>query len=576
MQYPLIDFSDGSLHVDKSDSMGSWASSSSLSSTDDARHDLSPASTRDEEDLMIFTPPGSPKCHLPSARLPVVNHSGQTGLSNNLNYNKAQVVDHEARLFRDPLRQCRSSPSTSGTSSPKTPVNRINKIFVRPSSLNFVSNGCNVVVTNLPLDASSWFVLQRVRGGNVANCILTEFKDRGTDEKQRIAVVQFETAGAAEQYVSTLADDKTAHVWTWSTNAGDSESQTKASCQLTQYKYLPRATNTDLSMIPLDYPSEPPSTSPTRCLVITSCLVENLATIWADLHLPRLLLLPYYRSQIEDIWFDNLKKDELDVVVSGTLHIRFTSVRMAIDAFKRVARKPWAIMRLNRPHSPGDPLQFEPDPCALEVTTLHSPIGSHPGYEYLRKEHLPLLALQDEGKLGQMFENWSADKATGNTVDTAAPKDTSPGSPLATSTAQKDHVEAKAAAELQAISSNLRQTTSLRPSMTASVIDIRTHHNLDSFSNRNSAPEAFTTDSRAFKTHQPPVDPATDVRAAGLGSTSRISSVSMAEYLAMSEEQWMAFGTESYSPPEGFDTPEFATIKKSFLRRVKDGEPARV
>lgn len=652
-----------------------------------------------QEDLIVFTPPSSPV--LPESllaspiviqgcieeqivRLPATSNSaivpacmsGETG-------------DREAMLFQDIPQRHHYPPPISGGLAPPTRQNRTSEIdrlpclpamLAKPIDAGigsaprldddptappvFTSNGRNIVIANLPVDVTPLFVLQRIRGGNVTNCCLTKFKGKGTAQEEMIAVVTFETARAAEQYVELLrTEHASSGVWAWSTAAAavddededDEDDDAQAvimTAQVERYTQLPRIPHTDLSSLPLAYPPAPPRecAPPTRCLVVVPCASEELETIWRDLDLPRLLSLPYYRAQVEDIWLDGYERDELGVVAAGALHIRFTSTRLAVDTKSRVAGRRWAVVEPGRPWSAEDPLQFEADPCATGLTTMEKSVGGRLGYEYLEKGHLALLALSDMDKISQVFHDWRAQNAAAKNRDRPVPHphvvpaapdpDQSPCPPECARVLSP--FEKHLVARLRHHGHEFAVRFGIRSSATANLVG-HTRALLGSSPNTNHSelsrdcPEGSTSpqaqlvpviDPRDYlvdapwnirvqtatflSTHPPsssdcpgpipsvsPLETGTETErdhdaddemeteeakpqpaadaskyldynheawGPGSGATTHCWCVSMAEYTAMSEEQWRAFGTCFYRAPEGFDAPETATARRIYTR----------
>lgn len=596
------------------------------------------ASMDTQEDLMVFTPPSSPTyshslpvsptmiqgCAVdPIVRPATANPVGREAVVVQGMRNGA--VDHEAMLFRDPLHKYEYPPPMNGGSAPPPRQNRaaefeplpsLSAMLARPVDIPaprpgpppspvITFSGCNVVITNLPGDVTPHFVLQRIRGGNVSNCCLTKFKGKGMAGEETIAVVTFEAPRAAEQYVELLRGEQAPGVWKWSTAAGGN-----VTAEVKRYAQLPRAPHTDLASIPLEQPKLWKLVPPSRCLVVAPCASEKLETIWTDLDLPRLLSLQHYRAQVEDVWFDGYERDELGAVVSGALHIRFTSTRMAVDTKNRVSRKPWAVVRPGRPWSAEDPLQFEADPCSLGLATLgEGLIGSHEGYEYLRKDHLPLLELSDMGKLSRVLQDWRARDAaakgrgrpaaaapvqaaagpppvgsrglapfevilTARRRDRALERGTNDGS--SRSPALGDHQSQRLPPSsqdyLEDAPSNIRAQIAAflstppspsvlgGPALPGSTVEDDNDRNYDADDEM---------DTKEFEPEPEPVPEAPkypnysrQAWGPGSGATTYHWRVSMAEYRAMSEEQWKAFGTCFYVPPEGFNTPQTATARR--------------
>lgn len=492
-----------------------------------------------EEDLMVFTPesslqlakslPASPKvdgCW--TGELVTRPGTGNpVGREEVITAGLREHIDYEAMLFHRPA-QAHLSPSgpaigtrafasssfqnrearpyaPSGGSQPSA-LARHDEAFA--SYPLFTSQGRNAVITRLPPDVTKTFILQRIRGGKVANCCLTKFKGKNMVDEETIAVVTFEDSHSAEDYVNFLRGGQAQNVWKWNAaaaNADDHGAEYK-SANVMRYVKMPEDPLTGLSSISVGYqhPQIPPAT---RCLVLSPCPVNKLQRTWNDFDLPRLLSSHHYRTQIEDIWYDGYERNTAGKIASGALHIRYASIQMAVDAKNRVMRKPWAVAPPGNPPRTEHPLRYESDPCDSALTALADPVADHEGYQYLRGENLSLLSLNDTGLLSVFLEDLRAQLAATTDEGTAA-----------SAAGGNDEGNAYAAANEDA----------------------------------RAADSNTTQQRRCWGENWGP----------GSGATSYYWKVSMDEFLAMDDDQWMAFETCFYVPPEGFNTPETATAER--------------
>lgn len=491
-----------------------------------------------QEDLMVFTPESSPQLakSLPASPkvdgcwtgelIPRPGTANPMGREEVITAGLRDHLDYEAILFSRPDQVYQSPPGPAiktGAFASSSLQNGEPRSYAlsgesRPSALArhdealascplFTSQGRNVVITKLPPDVTKTFILQRIRGGKVANCCLTKFKGRDMADEEKIAVVTFEDPQSAEDYVNFLHGEQAQSVWKWSAAApiaGDHEAGYK-SAEVMRYTKMAEVPLTGLPSISMGY--QHPQTLPaTRCLVVSPCPFNKLQKIWNDLDLPRLLSSHHYRSQIEDIWFDGYT-DAAKKVTPGTLHIRYTSIQMAVDAKTRVMRKPWAVAPPGNPPPTEHPLRYEADPCDSALVALEDPIADHEGYQYLRGESLSLLDLNDMGLLSWYLEGLRARLAATTDEGTAA-------------SAAEGNVEGSA---YVAANEDARATES-----------------------------NTTQEHRCWGENWGP----------GSGATSYYWKVSMDEFLAMDDEQWMAFETSFYVPPEGFNTPQTTTAER--------------
>lgn len=268
-----------------------------------------------------------------------------------------------------------------------------------PSGRSFTSCGRNVVISNLPDTIATRDVLKRIRGGKVLNCSLAKFRIKGMVEPEVVAVVTFRSGGAAEKYARAFDAEGAQNTWKFSSSVKEDGSWAGiVTAHVNRYTQLPQAPFTALSQIQLDPqpPIEDNNIVPTRCLVVETFKFESLRNIWRDFDFFRLLSTPWYRSQVEDIWLDHYVRDSKHQIVSGRLHIRFTSIATATQTKSRVEKRSWAST-----------LRFETDPCEYELASLEEPVDCHPGYQYLHDPlHLPMLWLFDHELLMLIWQDW--------------------------------------------------------------------------------------------------------------------------------------------------------------------------
>lgn len=589
-----------------------------------------------QEDLMVFTPESSPQLAkaLPASlevdRCWTGEPTTRPGEANPVargdvtTPSMPECIDREAMLFLRPAQAHQTPPASaigtrasivSASSPDGAPHHRgasgapSPSVLARPGSdfptseppLLFTSKGRNIVIANLPADVTPTFILQRIRGGNVANCCLTKLKGNGMAQEETIAVVTFEDPCVAEEYVKALlhVEGRTGDLWKWGApnTTSDEPWAGLTSAEIKYHTHLPDTPQTGLSSISVahQYPKNP---STTRCLILSPCPISKLETIWNDLHLPRLLSLPHYRAQVEDIWLDGYQRDtSTGMIASASLHIRYTSIQMAVDTKARVMRKPWARV------APADwmlpdgppPLRHEADPCAVagSLDTLAAPVADHEGYAYLRgdgRHHLPLLALSDLGCLPQVLRRWRALRAM--VAESRGRRGSaSPRGPLAPSASPSSRQGSLAHDPLMsggavgreggvaAAAVDPRSRYCLGPDVprevrarVATFLSVVDDGSPDDLGRARVEEELWGADEEEAEARPATEEPSTSTEkkgrrwgetwGPGSGATSHYWQVSLAEYLAQSDEQWMAFETCFYVPPEGFNTAETATAKK--------------
>lgn len=454
-----------------------------------------------EEDLIAFSPSSPPATTSPAASLSGRSESHLAVLGRNatkyarLNYRQSihtpgvdcgpghppahqqprdfdegsddgddAVLAAEAALFYQPPYRAPDLPNyASGMSESSAPPQQLDRQHAEqivgphaavdsppPARPTFTSVGQNVIIKNLPSWVTAHDVLKRVCGGAVKRCCLTKFKPANKAEMETLAVVMFKDPNAAERYTKAFSRDSARRssqsVWELSVDSRiKGRKEPMAGTQSAWIEHFTKVNHhllvthpTEVVLKPL--PIKGIRFAPTRCLVVKHCSCRDLRAIWKDFGFDNLTNNVYHRSQIEDIWFDNYKRDGHDLVVSGDLHMRFTSIDGATNAKESVERKAWARADDDDPFT-EDPLRFETDPCEEPLSTLDSPLDCHPGYLYLEgQKHLPLLCLSDWGSAIQVLEDWHKAKRTAtappppismpSSVSTSASSVLDPGEPV--------------------------------------------------------------------------------------------------------------------------------------------------
>lgn len=262
------------------------------------------------------------------------------------------------------------------------------KWIAKPRAIN-----CGVIVTNLPTHINVRDILCRVRGGQVVDCIVSKMRHPGLTDEDTVAVLTFDNASSAQRYFEFASDPFFAPMWTFKMRDKENGMLSEKMAQVNYYTNIDNVDNGDIvkaiGRIQIDSARFPQNAS--RCTIINSCPFKQVQTILKDLNLLPLLNTQSFRNQIEDIWMDNFTKDGH----AGDLHIWFANTKAAI-----------AAMNAGQAKQLQPKLQFEADPCSMDVTTLVYPLDEHPGYQWCSSPNVSLLTLHVKGKLQTTLAAW--------------------------------------------------------------------------------------------------------------------------------------------------------------------------
>lgn len=355
----------------------------------------------------------------------------------------------------------------------------------------------SVVISNLPPSLDIRDVFCRIRGGPLANCFLSIGPGMSVRE-EHFAVLTFENSRDAAYYTNFIQTSSEHAIWAFQSEEKNDVNYVARVQYHTNLAGLRVRFETD----PIDIPLAPSVTMPgaTRCLLFKSCPLVMIECVFKSLRILPLLQLPYFRSQMEDIWINDLAPDSHGRNAFGDLHIWFTNINAAIAAMRSVVY--CSSFSAN--------LRFEPDPCAQDVSTLQvvRPFGKHSTYRWHSYANMSLLTFFDHGVLESIFQDW---------------RHLSPGDNLP-----------------PAGNSNDGSSICNEFAGPGSGIGIPDHEQATgSVSVEQQLPDCSRT----------------NWVAKSCPSLPHVSwSCDMTEFMAMTDQQWMAFGTAFYVPPPGFNT----------------------
>lgn len=416
--------------------------------------------------------------------------------------------------------------------------------------------GSVVVISPLPKSVTNRDILCRVRGGKVLSCILSQLFGCP------LAAVRFQDPASAQSYVDFCAEPASKGLWEFRSGP---ESVPPSDVDITSHVSLhndsPGLGDTWCSEDIPGYPKAyPPST--TRCLYLEACHMERAQEIWRQLGLGK---SEYLRSQLEDMWLGQPEWDDGRKTLA-TLHIWFTDIKSAIVAKQRIhdleyeadpcSKTPQATSFLGLRDPQGDHKYGpENDPVDGTQTPINVPVHHHrfPFESLLDLNKKSVLNESSRGALdpSKALRGHHAPQAVEVPIESMCLEDRLLHVLRTHGKGEGNKFDRGARRRLFPTPGAIRHIEHPQPlnSLPSQLANPRPCDSLQPQASADGEPTSSPSPSN-------PPNYSRENWNNGRHSKDVFWTVSMDEFLAMTDEQWQAFGTSFYIPPPGYNTAE--------------------